>query len=336
MKIKHVNKVRSKGRDYFYHRLTGERLPGDPRYDRAAAKRVVEINAGLDRAAEKEAGRPGTMADLIATYRASPQFTSRAEKTRKDYQRYLDFLRHYFGDDDVAELDAETVYDLRDILADTPRKADYTIQVLSLLCTFALKRPRRFGLTHNPCQKIDRLSRPEGYQPWPDDVLLRAGRTAYPELRWSIYMAFHSGQRGQDCVAMAWEHYDGTAISVVQQKTGARLWLPVHPDLKAMLDGLARRTDSILTNRSARAWTLDHLRHEIAGLMVEIGSPGYSLHGLRKNAVNNLLEAGASEHEVGAVTGQTPQTVRHYARQVNQKRLALAAMAKLVQNGNGT
>ncbi len=336
MKIRHVNRVRSKGRDYFYHRITGERLSGDPRTDKAAAKRAMEINAELEQKAAKEAGRPGSLTDLIATYKASPKFTGRSEKTRKDYQRYLDWLQHYFGDDDVTELDAETVYELRDTLADTPRKADYTVQVLSLLCTFALKRPRRFGLTHNPCQKIDRLSRPEGYLPWPDDVLLRATRTAYPELRWAIYMAFHSGQRGQDCAVMEWEHYDGTAINVVQQKGGVRLWVPVHPDLKAMLDSLPRPGAAILTNRSETAWTLDHLRHEIADLMAEIGAPGYTLHGLRKNAVNNLLEAGCSEHETGSITGQTPQTVRHYARRVNQKRLATAAMAKLVQNRNGT
>lgn len=36
-------------------------------------------------------------------------------------------------------------------------------------------------------------------------------------------------------------------------------------------------------------------------------------HGLRKNAVNALLEAGCTIAEVSAITGQTHQVVEHYA-----------------------
>ena len=41
LRLKHVKRVRAKGRTYWYHRLTGERLPTD-REERAA--RVLEIN----------------------------------------------------------------------------------------------------------------------------------------------------------------------------------------------------------------------------------------------------------------------------------------------------
>jgi transposase len=51
-------------------------------------------------------------------------------------------------------------------------------------------------------------------------------------------------------------------------------------------------------------------------------------HGLRKSAVVFLLEAGASDAEVAAITGQSRQMVEHYARAVNQKRLAAAAVLK--------
>jgi len=51
-------------------------------------------------------------------------------------------------------------------------------------------------------------------------------------------------------------------------------------------------------------------------------------HGLRKSAVVCLLEAGATTAEVQALTGQSMQIVEHYAKQVNQQKLAAAAILK--------
>ena len=51
-------------------------------------------------------------------------------------------------------------------------------------------------------------------------------------------------------------------------------------------------------------------------------------HGLRKSAVVFLLEAGCTDAEVSSITGQSRQMVEHYAKQVNQKKLAAAAVLK--------
>lgn len=42
-----------------------------------------------------------------------------------------------------------------------------------------------------------------------------------------------------------------------------------------------------------------------------------------------LLEAGCTEAEAAAVTGQSRQMVQYYALQVNQERLADAAIGKM-------
>ena len=55
-----------------------------------------------------------------------------------------------------------------------------------------------------------------------------------------------------------------------------------------------------------------------------------SAHGLRKAAARRLAEAGCSEHEIAAITGHASLAeLRVYTRAVNQKRLAVAAMAKV-------
>ena len=41
-----------------------------------------------------------------------------------------------------------------------------------------------------------------------------------------------------------------------------------------------------------------------------------------------LLEAGCTTAEVQAITGQSMQMVEHYAKQVNQKKLAASAILK--------
>lgn len=58
-----------------------------------------------------------------------------------------------------------------------------------------------------------------------------------------------------------------------------------------------------------------------------------TVHGLRKNAVNTLLEVGCSVAETAAISGQTLQMVEHYAKQRNQSVLASAAVLKWEQGG---
>jgi hypothetical protein len=51
-------------------------------------------------------------------------------------------------------------------------------------------------------------------------------------------------------------------------------------------------------------------------------------HGFRKSVVVFLLEAGCSDAEAAAITGQSRQMLEHYSRQVNQQKLARAAVLK--------
>lgn len=63
-------------------------------------------------------------------------------------------------------------------------------------------------------------------------------------------------------------------------------------------------------------------------IMQELRARRLVFHGLRKSAVVTLLEAGATDAEVSAITGQSREMVAHYSRQVNQSKLAAAAILK--------
>jgi integrase len=146
---------------------------------------------------------------------------------------------------------------------------------------------------------------------------------------------------------MCWSDIEGRLISVVQSKTGKRLWIPIHRELKQVLTAiearekersdnvvpLQRLSGPILTNSRGRAWTRDGFK---ASWQEELNRTEMAVlrqrrlvfHGLRKSAVVFLLEAGCSDAETAAITGQSRDMVEHYAKQVNQKRLAAAAILK--------
>ena len=54
----------------------------------------------------------------------------------------------------------------------------------------------------------------------------------------------------------------------------------------------------------------------------------YSLHGLRKLAIIELAEAGASDAEIQAVTGQSADMVAYYRKRASNRALSMAAQKR--------
>ena len=54
----------------------------------------------------------------------------------------------------------------------------------------------------------------------------------------------------------------------------------------------------------------------------------YTLHGLRKLAIIELAEAGASDAEIQAVTGQSAEMVAYYRNKASRRRLSKAAQER--------
>jgi len=62
----------------------------------------------------------------------------------------------------------------------------------------------------------------------------------------------------------------------------------------------------------------------------KIGLDGHNIHGLRKLAAVRLAEAGATVHEIAAITGHASLSqVALYTKQADQERLARSAMVRL-------
>src|SRR5690606_3768917 len=114
----------------------------------------------------------------------------------------------------------------------------------------------------------------------------------------------------------------------------------IHQDLAEILDDVRHEqmasgisSTTVLTNTRGLPWTRDGFK---ASWQAEMNRPEFKVlrerrrvfHGLRKSAVVFLLEAGCTDAEAASVTGQSREMIEHYARQVNQRKLAAAAILR--------
>ena len=147
----------------------------------------------------------------------------------------------------------------------------------------------------------------------------------------------NTGQRGGDIARMTLAHRSDGVIRVVQQKTGAEVWIPEHCTLKAEL-GTTGPHMSLLVSARGAGFTSDDLSKWFAEAIDQAGLPvACKMHGLRKAAAKTLAEVGCTAHEIMAVTGhKSLKEVERYTKAAAQKHLAKSAVHKLERNANRT
>ncbi|WP_239029736.1 tyrosine-type recombinase/integrase [Novacetimonas pomaceti] len=185
--------------------------------------------------------------------------------------------------------------------------------------------------TDNPALRPKRLKTGPGYRAWTRDEIQTFLR-AKPQFRLPLLLALGTGQRGIDQIAMTWDAFDGDVIEVVQEKTGAKVWIPCHPELKAALDRelTLRTARTILTPTAGKAWELSSFQTAVSKAIRSAGLRGIVWHGLRATAASWLAEMGCTEREIMSITGHTSAaSVSVYVRHAEQKTRAVNAIAKL-------
>lgn len=330
---KHVHEVKRPGGkvNYYFQRHRGTkkqekaiRLPDDPLSEDFAKKLRIA----------QDGPSKGRFAEFVDAYQVSPWFLSRAAKTQKEYKRYLAIARDIYGLMDPREIMPFNLAELRDEYGlKTPAKANSLVATIGAMYAWGIEKN---WADVNPADKVSRLEGGE-YQPWPQEIWDLAMAHLRPDFRLFCLFALFTGQRLGDVLAMNLEHVKDDMISVRQAKTGKPLWIPLHSELRPTvaerrLSGIGKMP--LIMSPASKHYTVDYF-HAQWGLEMKkepqcaIRNQGYVPHGLRKNAVNKLLEAGCTEKEVESITGQSPQMVAHYAKAVNQVKLAVSAMKKL-------
>lgn len=272
---------------------------------------------------------PDSLDALLAAYRRSPEWEALKPSTRATYSIYLRLLDR-IGQISAKALKRRDLLEIRDGVAKARGNGAGTgfQRAASSLMAWALDRG---WIEYHPLARAKSL--PGGHlPPWSDADAAHALAVLDEPFRRVVILGMHTGQRRGDLIAMTWGQYDGETIRLRQQKTGAALVIPAHPELRAALDAwkAERAAAVILTSPQGRPWTAQHLTREMGKRLAEHGLPGLNVHGLRKLAAARLAEAGCTPHEIQAITGhRTLSMVDLYTRGADQERLAEAAIVKL-------
>ena len=306
-RIRGVNKVRSKGHTYLYHRATGTRLREEP----GTAAFAAEIAALDSKMAPPQPVADGTFGGLARSYLASAEFADLAPRTRQDYRKVIDFLTERMGAVPLAKIDGPAVFSIRDrtLKLRARRFANYCVQVLSLTFAWAIPRGLAPGLVGNPAADVPQLKRPRGApianRAWTDAEVQMVLEAASPALRLPIALAAYLGARQGDILRMTWSAYDGQGFSFTQGKTGEALWLPAHAKLRQLLAEARRESPMIVLGVRGRPFTSNGFQREMGKLIRrleaagEIGK-GLTFHGLRHTVGKRLADAGCDGRDIMA------------------------------------
>lgn len=239
-----------------------------------------------------------------------------------------------FGDVSVADLKRRHIKALLARKSDTPHAAAHLLRVIRKLIGVALDQED--WIENDPTYRIKARPEYKGWKAWPDEMLNRY------ETRWPIgstprlvySLALYFGHRRSDVTKVKPEDIKATVHNVVQQKTRKELALPIHPNLREVLDAipdLDKREFVVMTQwgkpfspkalgMRMQQWT------RIAGI-----PPGHTLHGLRKTLGKQLAKHHATSREMKDMLGHTTLAqVELYSREAEQELMAAAAMEKLL------
>ncbi len=304
-------RVRQKGAKPLWVRMAG--VPGDVEFE-AQYRKLVQP--------EDLRGSPFSFRVLIGSYRDSSRYRQLSDRSKKDYSDVMDLIGEWLGEMDASRYPRPEVIRMRDENARRPRRANYCVQVMSILMEHAIDLGWR---NDNPAKSVKKLKGQGGYRPWRVNEI-EAYRAAADQLGLLIFeLHMGTGQRPGDVTAMRWSDYDGHEICVIQSKTGAELWIPPTDRLRQVLDEAKMEANgsTILANQRGEPLTYHQMARSFRKSRTAAGIDGVSFHGLRKNATITLAEAGCSNAEIKAITGHTTDAmVELYSKGARQKTMA--------------
>lgn len=276
--------------------------------------------------------KSGSLNALIAAYYDSEHWRELKASSQAPRRRILEHLREKHGEKPVALLPKSWIKKQMAEMAETPAQANRWLQLLRQLLDFAIDEEL---IGSNPARLVKKFREGPGHEPWPEEEISKF-ENRWPtgtKERLAFDLFLYTGQRIGDVAAMMRIHIRDGAIRVVQEKTGAELWVPIHPQLSESLAAVPSSGLALLQRETGQPYTKGGLdnwfrrKRETAGI-----SAGLSAHGLRKAAGRRLAEAGATAHEIMAILGhRSLREVQRYTADADQKRNAIAAMKKVAR-----
>ncbi len=333
IRLQFVQAFTSRGHVYYYFRKPGcarIRLPGVP----GSTEFMTAYQAAIEAAPRVEigAGRTvgGTISALVVAYYSSTDFRDLGPATQK-YRRWLiEKFRDGFGKHPVKLLEAKHVNAMMERI-DKPHMRKQWLKMLRGLMRYAVSIGMR---ANDPTVgfKIKQRQKTDGIPTWGEHEI-EAFRRHHPvgsRARLAFELLLNTAQRRGDVIGMGRQHVRDGAIQVIQQKTNAKLLIPLHPDLLEAIAATPSDTLLFLTSPAGERFSAKGFTCWFRQQCDAAGVRGFSAHGLRKAACRRLAEAGCTEKQIAAISGhKSLGEIARYTKAADQAILARAAMDKM-------
>jgi integrase len=301
--LKGVAKATAKGRTYWYAWRGGPRLRGEP----GSPEFISSYREAHESLRKPDASR---FRSLVVQYKTD-KLETLAASTRQKWAPWLDRIAEHFGDLSIAQFDRPEkirpiIVQWRNRWTNKPRTADYGLQVLSAVLSYAVDPLGK--VAGNPCEGIKQLyssNRSEIIWTDPDIELLK--KTCSTEIAQVVDLASHTGLRFGDLLRLSWSHIGDDALIIPTGKSKGRreAIVPLYDALREVLQSIPRRATTILTNRRHRPWTENGFSSAFNRAKHAAGLSDRNLHfhDLRGTAATRFYRAGLSKDEVADVMG---------------------------------
>ncbi|WP_108459150.1 tyrosine-type recombinase/integrase [Devosia naphthalenivorans] len=331
---------------YYFNKIGRPRtalpgLPGSTEFMQAYQECIDALPA--QPATPKARASKGSISDLVSRYYASSTFKNLAGLTQSSYRNEIKKIDVAYGKALVSELTRLQVKRIIASKAEKPGAANKLLRTLRMLMKFAIDEEMR---KDDPTASIKPLRvAGDGFIAWTESDIEKFEKhhPVGSMARLAFALALYTAQRRGDVVRMGSQHVREGKISVRQQKTGAYLDIPIHPDLAVVLAAIPNHQTKRGTNEltfvlseTGKPYAPASFGNWFGNRCREAGLPaGYNAHGLRKAGARRLAEAGCTTLEIMSITGhQTIAEVERYTRSANQAKMAVGGMAKLRSRSN--
>ena len=348
--------VRGKPRFYFrragFPRVPLPNLPWSPEFMAkyqecmSTAKLVVAL-IGADRIA------PHSIRALAISYYDSAAFKALSTTTQGVYRNIIErFCRETdkegqaYGDKSVITMKSRHIEKIMEARADKPDSANGLRKVLREMMKVAKSLDWR---DDDPTQGVKKIKpkKKGGFPRWTNANIkaFEERHAVGTKARLAMALGLYTGQARQDAIAMGEQHisreYDpeqGREIEILnwvrlktKDKTGFELAIPVHPELRRIIDATPSKHLTFLVTEFGAPFTASGFGNWFRDRCNEAELKHCSFHGLRKAAATRLIDAGCDVVEAAAITGHASlKELQRYIETRDRKKAARRAMGKLI------
>lgn len=311
---------------------------GSEDFKRRYAEAEAEYHGKRAQGAGISRNPPGSLSELIASFYKSPDWQSLADLTMRTYRGPIEALRMDYGHLPVKEIRRRHVMSILAKKAETPSAANNLRKRLAQLLDHAIALE---WIETNPARLVKPYrTEAGGFKAW-DETEISRFFEAFPFETLphrAVVLMLYTGAARVDAVKLGPWNVKGQRIQYRRQKTsrsgGVMVDIPIHPDLAEVLRTLPDDRPFLATEEG-KPRSVEGLGNAMRKWCDKAGLHTCSAHGLRKACARRLAEAGASPHEIMAVTGhKTLAEVQRYTDSALREGLADRAFEKLLARPN--